>query len=390
MSRWRELVLIIVLFGVLIGFTIWGPARRQAELVGQRGSTRSTAGDGAYALLRWLEALGYDTQRLEFSDWSVPDAAHALFVLAPRERPFTPEEAAATLAWVRAGGTLILVAAEPATLLHPHPLLEQLRASVEDPDHAAMVSSAPVSQPLLTTPPVEAIRVQSHAVLRFQRDDYVPLLSGPHGPLLAGIQEGRGYVYLSTAIFPFTNQGLRERSNAALVLNLLRRVPAGGLVIFDEYHHGYDTPPSLRVTAFQRGWGWPVLYTLLVVGAYLALSGRRFGRALPLRTEVQQRSSAEYVESLALLLRRADQRAYVAEHFRNELKRRLGRAYGFVPPDDDAAFIRELQRFAAVGDEQLQAIAALLRGLREHPDHARLIALVQRCDALLDERGRLR
>lgn len=390
MKRWRELGLIIVLFGTLIGFTIWGPGRRQPDRDGQPGSTRSAAEHGTYALLRWLEALGYDARRLEFDAWHVPQRAQALWVLAPREQPFTPDEATATLAWVRAGGTLILVVPEPPTLLHPNPVLEQLRVSVEAPDDAPLLISAGVSQPLLTSPPVEAVRVESEAVLRFQRDDYVPLLSGPHGPLLAGIQEGRGYVYLGTALYPFTNQGLRDPASAALVLNLLRRVPAGSLVLFDEYHHGYDTPPSLRVTAFQRGWGWPVLYTLLVVGAYLALSGRRFGRAVPLRSEVQQRTSAEYVESLALLLRRADQRAYVAEHFHNELKRRLGRAYGFVPPDDDAAFIRELQRFAAIGDEQLHAIAALLRGLREHPDHARLIALVQRCDALLDERGRLR
>ena len=61
------------------------------------------------------------------------------------------------------------------------------------------------------------------------------------------------------------------------MLNLLRRVPPGGRVLFDEIHHGYDTPPSAG-GALTNPWGWAALYALTAVTLYLILTGRRFGR----------------------------------------------------------------------------------------------------------------
>ncbi len=390
MSRWRDLLLIGVLFGILIGFTIWGPGRNQPEAFGQPGSTRSSSDQGAYGLFVWLREIGYDARRLEFRAWTIPDEAAALFIIAPRAEAITTEQAVETLRWVRNGGILVLVAPDPPSLLRPNALLDEIGATVAVPADASPAEHAGVSQPLLVDPPVTGVPVRTAAALRLDRDDYAPILMTQHGPALAGIQEGRGYVYLTTATYPFTNGGIREPGSAALILNLLRGVPQGALVLFDEYHHGYNRPPSLRSTAFEQGWAWPVLYLLLVLGGYLALSGRRFGRAVPLREDVQQRSSAEYVRSLASLLRRAGQRAHIAGHFRADLKRRLARPYGFAPPDDDDTFVRELQRFGGVTGDQATQVRDLLHALAHDPDDEQLVRLVRQIDALIDERGRLR
>ncbi len=84
---------------------------------------------------------------------------------------------------------------------------------------------------------------------------------------------------------------------------------------------------------------------------------------MPLPADVRRRSSAEYVQSMALLFRRAGKQAYILQHYRKELKRRLARPYGFVPPDDDALFVRELQRYGGASDEQAERLGTLLQQL---------------------------
>lgn len=390
MKRWRDLLLIVVLFGILIAFTIYGPGSNQTGEFGQPGSTYSSGDEGALGLQRWLQELGYNAQRFEFTPWELPDSAAALFVIAADSEPFTDEQADETLRWVRDGGTLILVTPFQPGAFNANSLLEQLGAEIITDDDATPRERADAVQPLLTSPPVASVPVNTQSAIELDRDDYVPILRTSLGDSLVGVQEGDGYVYLASVDYPFSNGGLREPGSAPLILNLLRRVPAGATILFDEYHHGYNTPPTVRRIAFQQGWGWAVVYTIGIVVLYILLTGRRFGRAVPLRADVQRRSSAEYVQSLATLLRRAGKGGYVAGHYKTELKRRLARPFGFVPPDEDAAFVRELQRMGGATDDQVARLLDLLgrfNGVRGEGD---LVQLVRQADALADDRGRLR
>ncbi len=160
--------------------------------------------------------------------------------------------------------------------------------------------------------------------------------------------------------------------------------------MFDEYHHGFRTPPTLRRVAVQQGWAWPALYAVLVCATYIVLTGKRFGRPVPLRSDVTRRSSAEYVQSMATLFRRAGKQDYILQHYRRELKRRLARPYGFVPPDDDEAFARELQRYGGVTEAQAERLSGLLQQLNRQASEEQLVRLVRAVDAFTDERGRIR
>lgn len=390
MRRWRDLLIVIGLFAILIAFTIYGPGRNEPEEQGRPGSTHSADTSGALGLQRWLESIGYQPRNLEYTAWQIPDGTDALLILGPLQAPLTDDEADETLRWVRDGGTLILIEPFPSLISRPNRLIEALNAAIVDGDVEEPVERAEAVQPLLTTPPVTSVRVDVETSIDLDRDDYLPLLRTRLGETLVGVQEGSGYVYVGTSLRPFTNEGIREAGSAPLILNLLSRVPAGGTIVFDEFHHGYQNPPTLRRIALQQGWGWAAAYAVLVVGLYILLTGRRFGRPVPLRADVARRSSAEYIQSMAMLLQRGGKQEYVRAHYHDQLKRRLARPYGFAPPTDDEAFIRELQRYRGITDEQAQRLAPLLAQLRTAASQEQLVRLVRAADAFADEKGRIR
>jgi hypothetical protein len=258
----------------------------------------------------------------------------------------------------------------------------------------AAARAAPV-QPVLASPPVASVPVQTTGAIALKDPGYVTLLQTHFGPTLIGRQEGRGYVYLGVSAHPFTNQGLREAGSGGLVLNLIAHLPRGATILFDEYHHGFGrgpaTVPSLRQIVLSRWWGWAGLYALGICTLYLVLTGRRFGRPIPLAQDIARRTSGEYVQSIADLLRRGRKQASVAQHFHDDIKRRLARPYGFIPPADDAAFVRELQRLDAIADDQAGRVRQLLADLsRPKLTETELMRFVGQADRMIDERGRLR
>ncbi len=146
----------------------------------------------------------------------------------------------------------------------------------------------------------------------------------------------------------------------------------------------------MQRTLWQQWWGRAIMYALVLSAAYIALSGRRFGRPVPLPQDVARRSSTEYVQSLAQIFRRAGKRDYILNHYRNQLKRRLARPHGFVPPEDDDEFVRELQRFGGATAEQAERLRALLTQLRRNVSEEELLRIVSDVDSFTGERGRIR
>jgi hypothetical protein len=346
MKNRRDILIIAGLFLALSLFVAFGPGRRPAQSAPQRATTHSSESDGALALYSWAREMGYDARRLEYRPFALDEQDAALVILSP-SRPIRRPEARAALDWVEAGGTLILADDTPALFGAANALFEELDFDTTVfSDTEALARAAP-AQPALDQPPLGDAPVRADRVLVPRTDDYVALLGKPGALVVAGLKRGEGYIYLSSAAHPFTNEGLRAPENAALALNMLRRVPAGGRIQFDEYHHGYFTPPSNTRIMLGSPWGWAAAYAALAVALFLVLSGRRFGRPVPLKEESARRSSAEYVESMADLFQRGGKRAYILRHYHSALKRRLAKPLGISPQLDDAAFVRELARARA-------------------------------------------
>ncbi len=165
------------------------------------------------------------------------------------------------------------------------------------------------------------------------------------------------------AAFLFSNDGLRHTSNAALVRALLPAAGQRPLVAFDEYHMGFTSgQANLQDLVYNTPWGWALLFTAVVVFAYLVINGQRFGRVEPLPSEIVRRSPAEYVVSMAALFRRAGKRRMVMNHYRQQLKRNLGRPYRINAALPDDEFVAELARYRDVDRE---ALLKALHGLAQ-------------------------
>ncbi len=421
MSQRRDLFILFLLFLALVLFTILGPGSTSDDsLDGGKPTTHSSSAGGTLALLRWFQELGYDAQRLEYTDFALSDRTAALVMLSPTEQ-VNRTHTGFILEWVEAGGMLVLAEDSPWLRRGSSNLLQELDLTVESYEQSpGRIERAPVVQPALNAPPLTTVLARTTYVLTIERDDVAHLVGlpatepeaedeadEPAGPpdddatdatdegdqttqaVLVGIKHGKGYIYVSSASYPFTNEGLRDPENAALVLNLLRRVPEGGRILFDEWHHGFFTPPSLRSIMLQNPWGQAIIYIVVVLAIYFLLTGRRFGRPIPLREEVAQRSSAEYVESMADLFQRGKKRDFVLQRYYAAFKRQLARPYGVNPHLDDAAFVDEVARLRR-GDGEGQTdrahlLALLSRLRRQHVSEADLLHAVIESDRVLHE-----
>ncbi len=379
MSARRDILILIGLFLALVLFIAYGPGR-QPPAPASAPTTHSTSEEGAQALYEWVGRMGYEPERLEYREFSLEQSDSALIILSPPQA-VTPEQARTTLDWVEQGGTLILADDTSALLGDNNALLAELKVNIQVYTGTVVIEQAAPLQPALDQPLVSSANVQAGRVLAPQRNDYAPLLGTPNELLVAGIHYGAGYVYMSATSYPFTNGGLRDEQNARLVLNMLRRVPPGGRILFDEIHHGYIQPPSTTTTVLGTPWGWAGTYAILAIAAYLVLSGRRFGRPIPLAEETQRRSSAEYIESIADLLQRGGKRAYVMQHYHQSIKRRLARSSGINPATEDVDFVRELARIRDIDQPALLGLLARLRN--QQTNEQGMLAAIAEAEAML-------
>ncbi len=402
MKQRRDLLILISLFIILIVFTILGPGRSRNDNLSSKPTTHSSAPGGALALLRWTQALGFDAQRLQYTDFALDDATDALFMLNLSE-PVNRTHADIVLNWVEHGGVLVVV--EDRSLFQSNTLLRDLEVRIQfSAETHGNIEHAPVIHPVLNAPPVTEVLVRTNQVLTTERNDVAHLIGLPHAvsstgsgtdsgtedtesttgdketqAIISGIKHGQGYIYISSASFPFTNDGLRNAENSALLLNILRRVPEGGLILFDEIHHGFFTPPSLRSIMLKNPWGQAIIYAMSILALYLILTGRRFGKPVPYQEEIAVRSSAEYVESMSELFQRGGKASFILQHYYTAFKRRLAKPYGINPNQDDDAFVAELARSCEVDVAHLKALLARMR--KKNIQDAELVRIVAESEA---------
>jgi hypothetical protein len=336
----RDSWLALALFVVLVILTVAAARRQTQTQVAPPLASFSSAPDGAAALRLWLEELDYTVSEALFPTFRIPDNTQLVLMLEPF-LGITSSEWEIIDAWVEDGGTLLLVGESGGTLLavrHYDFNLAYL------PGQA--IARAPQT-PLFTSPRLDqTVGVPSNAYFETDRTDFVTHLAVVEGPVLVSFPRGNGRVVLSAAPFPFSNRGLKEAGQPALALNVIALIGRSGQVWFDEWHHGWqghDTEAAgldnwLRYTPAGRG----LLFAALVIFVALALSGRRFGRPVPLPRETARRAPLEYITAVANLNRRAGHRVAVLRQYRHRLKRSLGRRYRLDPALPDQVYLAEL------------------------------------------------
>lgn len=355
--------LILLLLAVSTVATYWA-ARSEAE--NPALATFSSAPDGAQALWLWLESLGYRPDSAVPGTFSIPAEASVAFILEPQVPGVSQEEWQIVEEWVQQGGTLVLAGEGFGTAFSAAHLDFEIAYLDEEQPAVTMTS------PLLYSPPPGTLdNLRPRATLHSERDDFATLLAVESGtepePVLVAIPRGEGLIYLSTLTYPFTNRGLKEGGNGLLALNFISLASPSETLWFDEWHHGRRDAGEQVVTGPDQ-WlrrtpsGQSLLYAAGVIFVALLLAGRRFGRPVPLPDEKQRRSPAEHVTAVADLSRRAGHRRAVADYYRQEVKRALGRRLRIPASLDDEEFLDLLATYRPDLDRgELSQLLAQLR-----------------------------
>ncbi len=394
MKRNRDLLILLGLAATLILFLVLGPGQasnRDDSATFERPTTFSSDPRGTMALLRWLQRIGYDAEQLAYQDYTLTDDIGVVFLLRPT-LPIDEDNSAELLQWVERGGTLIFAEDRRPFVRPANDILATLDIEIDEVDDDDLtLNNATIQQPFFSDPPVSQIHPRTEHVILPDRND-VAAIARARAPdqetehlTVAGLPYGAGYIYIASGIHPFTNAGLADDTAAhgAMVLNMLRWLDANERVIFDEYHHGYFEPPSLRTVVFSNAWGWGLLYVGIILGGYVLLSGRRFGHAIPTQSEQLRRGGEDYVLSMADMFQRSGNRTAIQHHYYQSLRRKLARRYGINPQADDTAFQQELTRAVQMqGTSGNDPLAALRQLQQANTSEAQLIRALNEADQL--------
>jgi len=383
-ARWRQRRLLLpgILVGVLLLIALLSviSAARQSTIETPSAypeyNVHSSAPDGTRALALWLRDLGYVPRTLEYEPFRLQADDGLLFMLFPTIDA-NDAQIADIDAWVRDGGTLVLAADRPNSLL------EHFGATLI-PDYPRSLNMQPL-QPLLFQPPVQPTDVDSYGRLLLHDPGWVPLLGqGRNRPLIAASRTlGSGRIIALTTGDPFSNAGLTQPGNAAFVLNLLVGVPVGSGVAIDEYHHGFTEQGTLGYRLVHRPWGWSIIFLALTGFVYLALSGRRFGSIVKPYVQGTRRARAEYATTLASLLQQGGHGEWLRDQYLDQLKRRLGARFRLRSNGTTTDFVTQLV-------ERAPGAAALREPMQQLdaspvPDEQTLIGLIRETEQIATE-----
>ena len=373
----RQRLAIIFTFAVIIGLLALVSSvsyvkqdKGQDFEVAPNRSTYHSGPTGVRALHDFLNESGYKVIRWKETPQKLLTGAGKLVktfvVVGDIKVRFTDAEQNGLTKWIAAGGHLVLIDRNPeqdrdsaksgtwkVTVRRlDFPTLEVNPANSQEMTDKA-VALKPV-QPTILTRNVESVQPSRFA----SRLNIEPLLPGNQqthemtdayedtpaeqstsespapvmhlvddkGALLIDYSYGSGRVSILTDPYIVSNGGIRLNDNLQLAINLLSA--ADGLIAFDEYHQGKGATQNSFAGYFA---GTPVLLLAaqisLIVLLVLWTRGRRFGRPLPL-SQVDRRSSLEFVASMAELQQRARAFDLAIENIYTRMRRVLARYAG--------------------------------------------------------------
>ncbi len=288
-------------------------------------SIRNDKPNGAMALQRWVQRSGYPVQEVLSLSKQLGDL-DVLFVLEPIIT-YSDSDRRLIYDWVEEGHTLVVTGSSFAVnqLLSPYEI--ELDYSVLDTE--ALSAAAPT----LIRPRFDRANVEFAYPISTERPDAVPHMFLSNLPVLMYVPELKGKIWVSGVPVSFTNLGIADEGNASIIANILTDLPPDAVIGFDEAAHGFGDENALDFNGWLLGTppGWGILLTVAITMLYLALRGRRFGRAIPLPDDRLRRESGEYIRAMATLFRRSGQRSEMLKHYDQQLRHRLSERYALDP-----------------------------------------------------------
>lgn len=301
-------------------------------------TSTSSQPNGTLALKLWLTELGYKSADVSLSSFNPGSSTSVIFMIQPSV-PVTAEEWRILDRWIEDGGSLILAGRNSVTdLAMQHFEFDISILSAQAPEISPAL-------PLLKSPILESkVSLKTDFGMDTERTDFTPLMTAEGKPVALTFQQEKGRVILSTTPEAFTNLGLKDDSIAQMLLNLLAWTNIDGVVLFDEWHHGFQSAGIVGPSQFLRNTpgGHAVLFAVFTIFTALLLQGRSFGRPVPLKHEIKRRSPMEHVTAIANLNRKAGHRSEVAQQYHHRLKRHLGWRYRLDPSTSDDEFVEAL------------------------------------------------
>jgi hypothetical protein len=286
----------LCLAAVVLGFGALSEALAPAP----QGPVSSSYATNAQGLAAWAELAqrgGHPVVQLrEPLDRAQLAADSTVVILDPDA--VLHSEGVRLLAFVKAGGRLLIGGSEPQnalTALLPDPPAWSPNASTRN----LPVASAPV---LTDVQEVNGAGEGEWTSSDTTTQGRTLLRSGSGGALLLVRDVGRGQLFLLADASPLQNRLLGTADNAQLALNL-----AGGpgrAVVFVESVHGYGLSRGLAALPDR----WRLAFAILALAALLWIASRWRRLGPPERTPVAPPPPRRaYVDALSLLLRRTGQ-----------------------------------------------------------------------------------
>lgn len=319
------------------------------------------------------------------------EAPKTFVLIGPFRRPFTEDERTDLLSWVESGGRLVIIDREPVGELvrsstewnikiAPRTDIELM--TVDPADQVQMTAKTPAIRPIQTTvftAGVNAVQPSRFAsavdIERFDNDEIfatesddeyeqgtgvatqnddpnaesqstpepqvntsaiepessTPWFEAPvvhvasaDRNLVVDVPYGSGQIVFVADPFIVANGGIAMADNAQFALN----IAGDGLIVFDEYHHGFGAGNNRILEYFE---GTPVTAMILQIIAVVAFvmfsRSRRFARPVP-EPEPDRLSKLEYVGAMAELQQRTNAYDLAMENIFTDFRRRAAKLLG--------------------------------------------------------------
>ncbi len=404
MKKWKELLPLVIIL-LVMAFLLLSARSPSVSVASPESSlalhsSYSTVPEGYKALFLTLNELGYQAKQ-QTRPFDLLEGKGLLIIADPYKVPISELDARSLFDWVREGNRVLFLVEE-----HPESVMaltsnedsperemifrdedvrwmervydkEQGEYSNEQSvpyDKAAFVAAATKDSSLGATAPALSIktnyRISKNEVLPEKLLDLLkksptPLYADNKGTALMSSEVGQGKIYWCTSPWSFSNEGIKEESNLDFVLALAGD-KKGGVVLFDEYHHGFGRNISI-LTLLPRLTNIGLLQlvlALLLLGLTLAW---RFGPPRLPDAERFTRSRAEYLTSMAGLLERAQATHVVRDRLDTLLRRRLCRRLGINTTASAEQILHTNANLLLVNQRDLDRVLAQLQMLAAQP-----------------------